>query len=62
VVGAFLTQNVSDALSSRAYMELASRWPSKRCTASGLTDTVDWDAVRTVPLPQARAVLTLQKG
>lgn len=29
VVGAFLTQNVSDALSSRAYMELASRWPAE---------------------------------
>ncbi|KAH7615570.1 hypothetical protein Ndes2526B_g09681 [Nannochloris sp. 'desiccata'] len=29
VVGAFLTQNVSDALSSRAYMEVASRWPAQ---------------------------------
>jgi len=29
IVGAFLTQNVSDALSSRAYMEVASRWPTK---------------------------------
>lgn len=52
VVGAFLTQNVSDALSSRAYMELASRWPDTELkeTADGvqhMEDTVDWDAVRT---------------
>jgi endonuclease III len=36
VVGAFLTQNVSDALSSRAYMELVSRWPAKH---NGTTST-----------------------
>ena len=60
VVGAFLTQNVSDALSSRAYMSLASRWPARRDGAAAedavaITDTVDWDAVRRAPLPEASA-------
>lgn len=57
VVGAFLTQNVSDALSSKAYMEVASRWPARTtnntCRGSGgrlsdVEDTADWEAVRTV--------------
>lgn len=45
VVGAFLTQNVSDSLSSRAYMELVSRWPSINKELSN-SDTVDWESVR----------------
>jgi hypothetical protein len=54
VVGAFLTQNVSDALSSRAYMELAARWPSansnQRFAKNGVcSDSVDWEAVRLAP-------------
>ena len=35
VVGAFLTQNVSDALSSRAYMEVASKWPAPPAAGRG---------------------------
>lgn len=35
VVGVFLTQNVADTLSSRAYMEVASRWPVKRLGQGG---------------------------
>lgn len=45
VVGAFLTQNVSDLLSSRAYMELVSRWPSINKEYPN-SDTVDWESVR----------------
>lgn len=35
VVGTFLTQNVSDALSSKAYMTLASRFPARKPGAAG---------------------------
>ena len=64
VVGVFLTQNVADTLSSRAYMEVASRWPVRRAgqgdggsggggSACGrfpdVADSVDWEAVRVAP-------------
>jgi endonuclease III len=61
VVGAFLTQNVSDALSSRAYMEVASRWPARHNAAPSSSenialtlgdeaDTVDWESIRTASI------------
>jgi len=40
IVGAFLTQNVSDALSSRAYMEVASRWPAQLNVVTASTSSV----------------------
>jgi endonuclease III len=55
VVGVFLTQNVADHLSSRAYMEIVSRWPAMDPPPSSSTtpfqrrDTVDWEAIRTAP-------------
>jgi hypothetical protein len=35
VVGAILTQNVADTLSSKAFMEMASRWPAKGGAGAG---------------------------
>lgn len=66
VIGAFLTQNVSDLLSSRAYMEVASRWPAKyekvmndcddciggHTASKAVSDTVDWEAVRKAPMDE----------
>ena len=70
VVGAFLTQNVSDALSSKAYMEVASRWPAKTIITSNggdgnsnlpylddAADTIDWESVRTVPHAELAEVI-----
>ena len=70
VVGAFLTQNVSDALSSKAYMEVASRWPAKTIITSDggdgnsnlpylddAADTIDWESVRTVPHAELAEVI-----
>lgn len=50
VVGAFLTQNVSDSLSSRAYMEVASRWPAPRGSHRSTANIIDWEAVRVAPI------------
>ena len=49
VMGVFLTQNVADHLSSRAFMEVAARWPAREaCNEVPLerADSVDWEAVR----------------
>ncbi len=70
VVGAMLTQNVSDHLSSRSFMQLASRFPAKphgRCLestgiveatetpiADPTADIIDWEAVRVVNVEQVR--------
>ena len=51
VVGVFLTQNVSDALSSKAWMSLASTFPLPASQKDGI-DGMDWEAVRTAPVEQ----------
>ena len=51
VVGVFLTQNVSDALSSKAWMSLASTFPLPASQQDGI-DSMDWEAVRTAPVTQ----------
>ena len=51
VVGVFLTQNVSDALSSKAWMNLASTFPLPAFKKDSL-DSMDWEAVRTAPVEQ----------
>lgn len=56
VVGVFLTQNVSDALSSKAYMNLASMFPL-RDSQKGGNDSVDWEAVRTAPVEKVQYFL-----
>ena len=53
VVGVFLTQNVSDALSSKAWMSLASTFPLPASQQDGI-DSMDWEAVRTAPVEQVR--------
>ena len=49
VVGVFLTQNVSDALSSKAWMNLAATFPLPAYKKDSL-DSIDWEAVRTAPV------------
>ena len=51
VVGVFLTQNVSDALSSKAWMSLAATFPLPASQQDGI-DSMDWEAVRTAPVEQ----------
>ena len=51
VVGVFLTQNVSDALSSKAWMNLASTFPLQAIKKDGL-DSMDWEGVRCAPVEQ----------
>ena len=51
VVGVFLTQNVSDALSSKAWMSLAATFPLPASQKDGI-DSMDWEAVRTAPVEQ----------
>ena len=51
VVGVFLTQNVSDALSSKAWMSLAATFPLPASQQDGI-DSMDWEAVRTAPVGQ----------
>lgn len=49
VIGAFLTQNVADSLSSKAFMQLASIWPAQTVGGAhggGVRSVVDWEAVR----------------
>lgn len=60
VVGVFLTQNVSDALSSKAWMNLASTFPLLQSKKDCL-DSMDWEAVRTAPVDKVtlRSTLTL---
>ena len=60
VVGVFLTQNVSDALSSKAWMNLAATFPLPAYKKDSL-DSIDWESVRTAPvekvIPTARMLL-----
>ena len=54
VIGAFLTQNASDVLSSKAWMTLQSRFPAACSEEQGQAsnsyqDIVDWEAVRQAP-------------
>lgn len=47
VIGAFLTQNVADHLSSSAFMIMAARFPPAADLARhDHSDSVDWEAVR----------------
>ncbi|KAK9821663.1 hypothetical protein WJX74_006085 [Apatococcus lobatus] len=61
VIGAFLTQNASDVLSSKAWMTLQSRFPATTSLQQGPADgwdpqdrqdIIDWHAVRTSPTEQ----------
>ena len=65
VIGAFLTQNASDVLSSKAWMTLQSRFPAvqsktmecpagqvKGVAAGSHQDMIDWEAVRLAPADQ----------
>lgn len=45
VVGAYLTQNVTDALSSKAFMTLASKFPATKEAQAKCIDSIDWKAV-----------------
>lgn len=58
VVGVFLTQNVSDALSSKAWMNLASTFPLPAFKKGGL-DSMDWEAVRCAPVEQVTLLLII---
>ena len=51
VVGVFLTQNVADALSSKAWMSLAATFPLPASQQDGI-DSMDWEAVRTAPVEE----------
>ncbi|GJU65689.1 transcriptional activator DEMETER [Tanacetum coccineum] len=51
VVGAYLTQNVTDHLSSSAFMSVAARFPPK-IASTPESDAVDWDAVRRCPVTE----------
>ena len=46
VIGAYLTQNVADHLSSSAFMILASRFPPPTAPLHEMSDSVDWESVR----------------
>lgn len=63
VIGAFLTQNASDVLSSKAWMTLQSRFPAHRLLHQGPPgdpaaddrhDIIDWHAVRVSPTEEVR--------
>ena len=63
VIGAFLTQNASDVLSSKAWMTLQSRFPAPRrlhqgpagnSAADDRHDIIDWHAVRVSPTEEVR--------
>lgn len=45
VVGAYLTQNVTDALSSKAFMNLAASFPAPE-TVEACIDSVAWEEVQ----------------
>ena len=68
VVGAFLTQNASDVLSSKAWMTLQSRFPARHPgpkqseeahRLDPRRDIIDWDAVRRAPTEQVNAPTSL---
>jgi len=58
VVGVFLTQNVSDALSSKAWMNLAATFPLLQSKQDCL-ESMDWEAVRTAPVEKVTLLFIL---
>ena len=59
VVGVFLTQNVSDALSSKAFMNLAATFPLPEGDRKEGTESMDWGAVHTAPVEKVGCVSTI---
>ena len=57
VVGVFLTQNVSDALSSKAFMNLAATFPLPGGDRKEGIENMDWEAVHTAPVEKVGACL-----
>ena len=59
VVGVFLTQNVSDALSSKAFMNLAATFPLPEGDRREGTESMDWEAVHTAPVEKVGCLSTI---
>ena len=59
VAGVFLTQNVSDALSSKAFMNLAATFPLPEGDRKEGTESMDWEAVHTAPVEKVGCLSTI---
>lgn len=59
VVGVFLTQNVSDALSSKAFMNLAATFPLPEGDRKEGIESMDWEAVHTAPVEKVGCLSTI---